>query len=36
MLDANALHPGRSAWHHLRSIARSNGIGAAASPRSWR
>jgi ABC-2 type transport system ATP-binding protein len=29
MLDANALHPGRSAWHHLRSIARSNGIGAA-------
>jgi ABC-2 type transport system ATP-binding protein len=27
MLDANALHPGRSAWHHLRSIARSNGIG---------
>jgi ABC-2 type transport system ATP-binding protein len=27
MLDANAVHPGRSAWHHLRSIARSNGIG---------
>ena len=36
MLDANAVHPGRSAWHHLRSIARSNGIGAAASPSSWR
>ena len=29
MLDANAVHPGRSAWHHLRSIARSNGIGVA-------
>jgi ABC-type taurine transport system ATPase subunit len=29
MLDANAVHPGRSAWHHLRAIARSNGIGAA-------
>ena len=29
MLDANAVHPGRSGWHHLRSIARSNGIGAA-------
>ena len=29
MLDANAVHPGRSARQHLRSIARSNGIGAA-------
>ena len=29
LLDANAVHPGRSAWQHLRAIARSNGIGAA-------
>jgi ABC-type glutathione transport system ATPase component len=28
LLDANALHPGRSAWQHLQSVARSNGIGA--------
>ncbi len=27
LLDANALHPGRSAWHHLLWIAQSNGIG---------
>ena len=27
LLDANALHPGRSAWSHLLSVARSNGIG---------
>lgn len=26
LLDANAVHPGRSAWNHLRSVARSNGI----------
>ncbi len=26
LLDANALHPGRSAWHHLRSAAQANGI----------
>jgi ABC-2 type transport system ATP-binding protein len=27
LLDASALHPGRSAWCHLLSIAQSNGIG---------
>jgi ABC-2 type transport system ATP-binding protein len=27
LLDANALHPGRTAWLHLLSIAQSNGIG---------
>jgi ABC-2 type transport system ATP-binding protein len=27
LLDANAIHPGRSAWCHLLSIAQSNGIG---------
>jgi ABC-2 type transport system ATP-binding protein len=27
LLDANAIHPGRSARRHLLSIARSNGIG---------
>jgi ABC-2 type transport system ATP-binding protein len=27
LLDANAAHPGRSAWCHLLSIAQSNGIG---------
>jgi len=27
LLDANALHPGRSAWSHLLSVAKSNGIG---------
>jgi ABC-2 type transport system ATP-binding protein len=27
LLDANALHPGRSAWHQLLWIAQSNGIG---------
>jgi ABC-2 type transport system ATP-binding protein len=27
LLDATALHPGRSAWCHLLSIAQSNGIG---------
>ena len=27
LLDANALHPGRSAWHHLLWVAQSNGIG---------
>jgi ABC-2 type transport system ATP-binding protein len=27
LLDANAVHPGRSAYDHLLSIARSNGIG---------
>jgi ABC-2 type transport system ATP-binding protein len=27
LLDANAMHPGRSGWQHLRSVARSNGIG---------
>jgi ABC-2 type transport system ATP-binding protein len=27
LLDANAVHPGRTAWTHLRSIAQSNGIG---------
>lgn len=26
LLDASALHPGRSPWSHLRSIAQSNGI----------
>jgi ABC-2 type transport system ATP-binding protein len=26
LLDANALHPGRSGWQHLRSVAQSNGI----------
>ena len=26
LLDASALHPGRSAWSHLLSIAQSNGI----------
>jgi ABC-2 type transport system ATP-binding protein len=28
LLDAAALHPGRTAWFHLLSIAQSNGIGA--------
>jgi ABC-2 type transport system ATP-binding protein len=27
LLDANAVHAGRSAWFHLLAIARSNGIG---------
>jgi ABC-2 type transport system ATP-binding protein len=27
LLDATALHPGRSGWQHLRSLAQSNGIG---------
>jgi ABC-2 type transport system ATP-binding protein len=27
LLDANAVHPGRSAFHHLLWIAQSNGIG---------
>ncbi len=27
LLDANALHPGRSAWRHAWSVAQSNGIG---------
>lgn len=27
LLDANALHPGRTAWHHLLWVAQSNGIG---------
>jgi ABC-type glutathione transport system ATPase component len=27
LLDANALHPGRTACQHLRAVARSNGIG---------
>jgi ABC-2 type transport system ATP-binding protein len=27
LLDATAVHPGRTAWVHLRSIAQSNGIG---------
>ncbi len=27
LLDANAVHPGRTAWLHLRWIAQSNGIG---------
>ena len=27
LLDANAVHLGRSAWFHLLSIAQSNGIG---------
>ncbi len=26
LLDANAMHPGRSGWQHLWSVARSNGI----------
>ena len=26
LLDANAMHPGRTGWHHLLSIAQSNGI----------
>ena len=26
LLDASALHPGRSAWNHARSLALSNGI----------
>jgi ABC-2 type transport system ATP-binding protein len=26
LLDANALHPGRSGWQHLWSVAQSNGI----------
>ncbi|MHB8380285.1 MAG: ABC transporter ATP-binding protein [Acidimicrobiales bacterium] len=26
LLDANAVHPGRTAWMHLMSIAQSNGI----------
>jgi ABC-2 type transport system ATP-binding protein len=26
LLDANAMHPGRSGWQHLRSVAQSNGI----------
>jgi len=29
LLDANAVHPGRSAVEHLRWLARTNGIGAA-------
>ncbi len=27
LLDANAVHPGRSAYNHLLSVAQSNGIG---------
>jgi ABC-2 type transport system ATP-binding protein len=27
LLDANAAHPGRSAWLHILSVAQSNGIG---------
>jgi ABC-2 type transport system ATP-binding protein len=27
LLDANAAHPGRSAWMHVLSVAQSNGIG---------
>jgi ABC-2 type transport system ATP-binding protein len=27
LLDANAMHPARSAWCHARSVAQSNGIG---------
>jgi ABC-2 type transport system ATP-binding protein len=27
LLDANAVHPGRSAWLHIVSVAQSNGIG---------
>ncbi len=27
LLDANAMHPGRSGWQHLWSVAQSNGIG---------
>jgi ABC-2 type transport system ATP-binding protein len=27
LLDANAVHPGRSAWDHLLSVAQTNGIG---------
>lgn len=27
LLDADALHPGRSAWCHVLSVAKSNGIG---------
>jgi ABC-2 type transport system ATP-binding protein len=27
LLDANALHAGRSAWRHIQSVAQSNGIG---------
>ena len=27
LLDANAVHPGRTAWTHLTSVAQSNGIG---------
>jgi ABC-2 type transport system ATP-binding protein len=27
LLDATALHPGRSGWAHLRSMAQANGIG---------
>ena len=30
LLDATALHPGRSGWAHLRSVAQANGIGQAA------
>jgi ABC-2 type transport system ATP-binding protein len=26
LLDANGMHPGRTGWHHLLSIAQSNGI----------
>ncbi|WP_344174272.1 ABC transporter ATP-binding protein [Pilimelia columellifera] len=29
VLDAGAAHPGRTAFHHLESLARSNGIGKA-------
>jgi ABC-2 type transport system ATP-binding protein len=29
LLDASAVHPGRTAWTHLWSIAQSNGIGRA-------
>lgn len=29
LLDANAVHSGRSAWDHLLSIAQSNGLGRA-------
>src|ERR1700745_1043683 len=27
LLEAKAVHPGRSAYHHLRALAASNGIG---------
>ena len=29
LLEAKSIHPGRSAMHHLRALAASNGIGSA-------